>query len=480
MNEDELKGDQIEVNRADGAAAIAASEAEVLAKNIIDMVKRLNVFEGMVSSIRATAFSKASSDAKVGQIVSILSSEGNRYELEEQGAEVQARPTVSSTASEAAGAVAKTGIGAIALAAAIPFLLSNPEILNIAKSFFDGFLNGLGISTEALSFVKPAIGAVLAILAASFVVGAFNNVIETFQKLKALAAALGIAGSAVNESGDNIAKKESRVNKKEKDVKKERKKIDAEKEEVKKSNDIVKDEVKKSKDEIKKAKSAGKGSKTRIGKFYEKLKALRKSVVPRLAEMGKNIVRSLPLVGTILGIGLVLYELYSISKDVYDVFSEDEKAENDEKKQAESKPSPAVTPTPTATPSPAPVSRATTTPTMAAPAPSADAAAVSSTLEVKPTTASTTPPPEAASASTANISGPDISASIPATNVEPSPPPSYQAVAQQSLEVDRAERDYFIQQSSVIMNINNTQVIHAPRKSAPAFGPSTFSVSVGA
>ena len=450
-------------DRLEVATAIAEKEAATFASNISNIVNKLNVLKGIVEQVQSVVASNAESAAKVIKIQSIVSAGGNEYQLEE--ARVEERPGLNDTIQDTTRAVSKAGMSVLALAAAIPLLLANPEILNLVKGFFEGFLTGLGLSTDAIAIIKPAIGVLLGILAVSFTMAALAPVVVAFENLRKLAMVLGLAGAAAGDAHDEVKKKEQAVNQKEKDVKKEQGKIDKEKEDIKKGTDTAKDEVKKGKDEIKKAKKAGSKSKTKLGKFLDKTRYLIDKVKPKLISMAGNILKAVPIVGTILGIGLVLYELYSIGTDVYDVFFGNE---DEEKPEVENKPA------------------ANTT---SAPAAGAAAAAATS----KASTSSSTPasPPTSSSGGSTPASQPSppsatISSSVaepvaPASSgVTPMASASSSEVISQSIKVDQMERDNNQSLGTMLLNVNNNQFIVAAKEMAQSASHSFYSVSVGA
>jgi hypothetical protein len=297
---------------------------------------------------------------------------------------------------------------------------------------------------------------------------ALGSVITAFESLKKLAMVLGIAGQDVKDGSDTVQKKDNQV-------KGEKKAIDAEKEDIKKGNEAAKDEIKQSKKEIKKAKRAGKGSTTKLGKFFDKAKYVLEKVTPRMASMGKNIAKALPFVGTILGIGLILNDLYGIGSDIYDVFFGNDEEANDV--DEESKPEPSTTTAPGAAP--------TTSTTSNAPAP----AATSSTTSPSPTSSSVVASTSAPSTSVSSGGGTVSTGSTESTgtvvaqssaSVPPTSPPTAQAVIQQSAVVDQMERDEMRTSGSVIISVNNNNILTAANMSKPFTARSIYSVTVGA
>lgn len=429
----------------------AELEANIFASNIESIVKRLNVFGSIVEQIKeVVAFKSGFQDApqvKLDRISSILSAEGNAYQLEEAQSEATNKPGVAEATQGATRAVSRAGLSVLGFAAAIPLLIANPQIVDIVKGFFTGFLKGVGVSNEALSYLKPAIGITLGVLATAFTMKALAPVIVAFQKLRQLAVVLGLAAEETKDSSDAVKKKDKEVKNKDKEVRKEQGRIDKEKDDIKKGTDTAKDEVKKGKDEIKKAKKAGKGSNTKIGKFIDKAKFLLEKTAPKLKSMAGNILKAIPVVGTVLGIGLVLYELYSIGSDIYDVFFG---KEEEETPAAEQKPVPAAT-APAAAVSPAQAARAREDH-------EEQYRNISKIGETAPVIQAPAAPP------------------APPPALEPPPPP---IVIDKTIEIEQAARDISMKAETIVLNINNLDVINTIEKKTQQVMDSFFSVTVG-
>lgn len=471
------------------SSQVAAKEAALFASNIKSIVRKLNVLQSIVKQVKSVVTTNGIPAAdKVSKIESLIESGGNVYALEE--ARIEERPSIAESAKGVTKAVANIGLDTIGLAMAIPLLMSNPQILGIVKGFFDGFLTGIGLSSDAIAIVKPVITILLGVLAASWTMSALSPVIEVFQKLKQLATALGLAGEATKSTHDEVATREKDVKKKDTDLRKEKDKIQKEKDTIKKGTEVAKDEVKKAKDEIKKASQAGKG-KNWFSRNKAKLLALSGKVVPRLKSMAGNILKAIPVVGTILGIGLVLYDLYSIGSDIYDVFFSEEDKEEPE---AAGKPLPASTSTAAPTPA-ASITGATVPAAIAARSSfaSTDPRRVDSAkqaIEVpgslivdneRPST-SATEAPGSLIVDTERPSGKPAKGIPSSTSVLSPGLPSdmSQQVIQQSAEVDRMERDSQISQGIVVLNINNNRIVNTTKKTITAPSGSTYSVTVGA
>lgn len=449
-------------DRLDAATAVAEKEAATFSQNIGSIVNKLNVLKSIVEQVQSIVSSNVENAAKVTKIQSLVSAGGNEYKLEEARAEE--KPGLNDTIQETTRAVSKAGLSVLGLAMAIPLLLANPEILNLVKGFFEGFLTGIGLSNDAIAIVKPAIAVLLGILAVSFTMAALAPVVTAFESLRKLAMVLGLAGAAAGDAHDEVKKKDQDVKQKDKEVKKEQGRIDKEKEDIKKGTDTAKEEVKKGKDEIKKAKKAGAKSKTKIGKFLDKTRYLIDKVKPKLVSMAGNILKAVPIVGTILGIGLVLYELYSIGSDVYDVFFG-----NDEEEKPESETKPTAN---TTTPAPAAATAATA---MSKAAPSGTAPSTPPAAATTSTPVSQPSPP--AATTTSSVAEPVAPAS---SSVTPMVSASAAEVISQSVKVDQMERDTTKSLGTMLLNINNNQFIVGAKEMARSASDSFYSVSVGA
>lgn len=472
------------------AANSARLNAAEIAFDITKLVNKFFVYKTIVDNVKSIVSTDQKPATKIEGIQAVLESQGNQYSLEE--AKAEEKPTLASAATDVTKSVENVGKSALGLAMAIPLLMANPEILNMVKSFFTGFLEGLGLSNNAISMVKIAVSALLGILAVSFTMKALSPVITLFNAVKRLATVLGLAGKAVQAGSEETAQKHDDVKKKDAEVKSEKGKIDKEKGDIKKGTDTAKSEVKSGKDEIKKAKKAGKGSKTAAGKLYDKIKYLFEKVKPKLISMTGNILKALPIAGTILGIGLVLYELYSIGSDVYDVFFGNDDEDAEEGKQtpvasttaapgaaAGSAPAPAAAPAAESKPSAA----ATAAPAASgaasggggsAPAAAAAASSPAPAAESKPSAAGTS---ESAGASSSAAPTPEPAAV--AKMVEPTPSTNDKQVISQSETVDQMERDNQKQQGLFVLNVNNNNIINKKSEASPDFSGYSYSTTVG-
>jgi hypothetical protein len=273
------------------AAKVAAKESVQLRKNLELLVKKFKVLDSIVKDISKVVTKGGEADAQIKRITNILSSGGDAYKLLE--AERETLPTLGSASKEAAKAVTSAALGVGAIAAGIALLMS-PEIRNEVIGFFTGILKGLGVSTEKLGLLKGAIGAVIGALGGYFTYKAFANVVLAFNKMKELAQVIGLAGQTVADNDDAISR--------------ERAKIDAEKEKVRTASKGAKDDLDNTKKDLKKNKKLN---------FFQRLGVVKNKVAPKLVRLGKNFLRAIPGVGTVLGIGFIVYDLFDISRDVF-------------------------------------------------------------------------------------------------------------------------------------------------------------------
>ena len=403
-------------------SSIAASKNAVqVRKNIVKLVEQFKVYENMIGKVKSVLGTKNKADIKVLNIGSILASGGNAYK--EKEAEQETKSDKITAGAELVGGAAKSIASivptAAILALAIPFLLT-PEVKEMLGSFFDGFLESLGLGKKAVDNIKIGLGVTAGIIASYFSYKVLSGVYDAFMQMKKLAEVMGLLGEATAT---------------------EKNKIDVEKEKVGAAGDKANDDLKDTKKDIKKGKKLGKTG------FIEKAKLLVTKIGPKLKSLAGNFLKALPGVGTILGIGLILYGLFDIGKDIYDMFTGSADDKNEEAEQ-ESAPAPAAT------------------------SPSQATTAVAAEPENKPSPSSATSAPE-------GISGDESSAPTSAT---PSITPSMDGneIREASIQVERADLD--LNQSAGGVSIttidNSTTIIDAGEKSIMSSAP-VYSVSVG-
>jgi hypothetical protein len=222
----------------------------------------------------------------------------------------------------------------------------------------------------------------------------------------------------------------------------EKTKIDTEKDKVKQAGKGTKAELDSAKKDMKK------NSK---GNLLKRLGVLKNTLGPKLLKLGKNFLKALPIVGTVLGIGLILYDLFDIGKDVWNFLKGEETTDAEDKQNTEQEDA-------------APVSATS------APASAAASAPAAAEAEIKAPTSNTSAA-EMTSASSAPVAA------------EPADTPRAEgmAIQESSVKVEQADSDLARTAGGVnITTIDNSTTIMSSPKSATA-PPSTlvYSVTVG-
>lgn len=403
------------------SSLVAARNVVEVRKNIGKLVEQLKVYENMIGKIKSVLGSKRESDAKVLSIGNILASGGNAYKEKEAEQETKLDRVAGGAKLLGGAANSITSIipTAAVLALAIPFLLT-PEVKEMLGSFFDGFLQGLGLGKNAVENIKLGLGITAGIIAAYFSYKVLSGVYDAFMQMKKLAQVMGLLGTATAAEKDAI---------------------DTEKNKVAAAGDKANDDLKDAKKDIKKGKKLGK-----LG-VIEKTKLLLTKIGPKLKSLGGNFLKALPGIGTILGIGLVIYGLFDIGRDIYDMFTGSAEADSTEDAEQESAPMPAGSSEPaTATSMPAEPESKPLPSTGATPSPSLGEAE----QLPAPATPSTTPSNDGA------------------------------MVREASIEVERADVDLNQSAGGVNINVvdNSTTIIDAGEKNIMSSTP-VYSVSVG-
>jgi hypothetical protein len=135
-----------------------------------------------------------------------------------------------------------------------------------------------------------------------------------------LAQVIGIAGQTVTDNDDVISR--------------ERAKIDAEKEKVRAASKGAKDDLDNTKKDLKKNKKLN---------FFQRVGVVKNKVAPKLVRLGKNFLRAIPGVGTVLGIGFIVYDLFDISRDVFNfVKGEEDSSQAESTEQEDGAPASAI------------------------------------------------------------------------------------------------------------------------------------------
>ena len=422
-----ITGTAKEAKQLRSAALQAAKGAVAVRKAVASLADKFSVINRQIGQISDTVGKGGSAQAKLVKISGVLSAGGNAYKEEE--AEQEAKPDIAGTAQAAVAATGKAALGIGALALAIPFLLS-PEVREMIMSFFNGFLEGLGISNEAMGKAKFVLGATLAIIGTYFTAKVLSSVGDAFGKMKQLAEALGLAGEKVAA---------------------EKNQIDADKASLKKGADVAKEGTDELKDTVKKGKKI-KGN--FVTKLWDKFKLLKGVIGPKLLSLGKNILKAIPFLGTLVSIGFIISDIWDIGSAIYDMFAGDDEEKEDTKKESAPAPSGSES-----APPPAPAAAAASKP-------------AASGGEALPATESVSSTPSAPPASTPG--------SLPTINV--SAASTGQAVDTASVAVQQADVDAFKTQGNInIVNMKNSTIIVDAKedKPAPKEAP-IFSVTVGA
>lgn len=400
------------------SSVLAARNVVAVRKQLVTLVSKFNVLHKMVADVSGILRTNADHATKVGRISNIISSGGDAYKQKE--AEQEEKPKALDLV-KGIGKDVTVAAGS-ALALAIPFLLS-PELRGMVVGFFDSFIEGLGISTEAVSKLKFGLSMAAGILTAFFAVKTIASIASAFTQMQKLAEVLGLAGEAVNA---------------------EKTKQDLDKKRLSDASKTADKDIKSSKKDLKKGKKLGR---TAISKKWS---LLSKIVGPKLLRVGSNFLKAIPGLGTIISIGLILYDLIDIGKDVYDMFvgSPDDK---DTEQETESKAGIAATEEDYAK--------------LAAPNPK------SAMVEDKPTASNTSSP----SPTTESVPAP--------IQAEPSTPPAADGVLlkQSSIAVERADTDLAQTAGGIsIVAVDNSTTIISNQKANILTSPSFYSVTVGA
>ena len=403
------------------SSLIAARNVVEVRKNITKLVEQFKVYENAVNQIKQVLGKGGEYAVQVNKIGFIVSSGGNAYKQKEAEQEskldkVAGGAELLKGASDSIASIVPT---AAILALAIPFLLT-PEVKEMLGAFFDGFLESLGLGKRAVDNIKIGLGITAGIIAGYFSYKVLSGVYDAFMQMKKLAEVMGLLGQATATEKD---------------------KIDTEKKKVADAGDKAKDDLKDTKKDIKKGKKLGKLN------IPGKLSLLMEKIGPKLKTLAGNFLKAIPGVGTILGIGLILYGLFDIGTDIYDMFtgSADDK---DIEAEQESAPTPAAT------------------------SPAQSVSAASAESENKPS-------PSGATSAPVGTSGSESSLPAPAT---PTTTPSADGanIREASIEVERADLD--LNQTAGGVNVttidNSTTIIDAGEKNIQSSAP-VYSVSVG-
>lgn len=191
-----LNTSNVESDKLKKVSYIAAKEAVLFRKNIERLVSRFKVLDSIVLNVKRVLSAKADPKKKLARITSIILADGNKFK--EAEAILSEKTDISSLSKSVAKDVTKFTLGAAAFSLALPYLLS-PQVRDYVKSFFEGFLNNLGLTTENLALLKKGLVVAAAVIGGVFTLKALNVVLTSFNKMRQLAQLLGILATATND-----------------------------------------------------------------------------------------------------------------------------------------------------------------------------------------------------------------------------------------------------------------------------------------
>jgi hypothetical protein len=351
------------------------------------------------------------------------------------------KPGIGDTIKAAGESTAQAGLSIAKLALLIP-LLMNDKVKALVGGFFEKFLSNLGVAKPIVDAVLLAVQNLDKILITYFGFKVFQSVKGAFDSIMELARVTGLVAESTNEQASSIDTEKKELRDKQSRLRDEKGKFVKEKKDLEeglgKASDKAKSGIKDAKKDMKEAKKLGKFS------FLKKFKVLKDKIIPKLISLGKNFLKAIPGVGTLLSLGLILYDLWSIGSDIYDVFTGD-----DDEGKKEVKPEPKKSAAPSNATTQQRVSAAPAAATAAGKKSSAPAAASGKPAAAGNSTAPATPT-KAASAGSSSSPSATLETSTPSSAAEP--------IAQSSEDVAFKDEMTNVQQVS-ITNINNSKNI---------------------
>lgn len=187
-------------NKLTKASRTAVKEVINLNKTITGLVAKFRVLESIVRDIKNTLQTNKNDTSKLARINSILISGGDRYKSAE--AILEEKPSLSDTYTSAKKAVGKASTDIVTgLIIALPFLFS-PQFRSIISNFFNGFLEGIGLSEQAVEKVKLGLTIATGAVAAGFTYNLFKTVGTAFSKVRQLAQVMGLLALNTNNTID--------------------------------------------------------------------------------------------------------------------------------------------------------------------------------------------------------------------------------------------------------------------------------------
>lgn len=416
-----LTGTKAQATALKKSALQGAKAAVAVRKSALLVASKLSTLQSTLEKIKGILASGGEAPSKLAQISTAISAGGNAFKEEEAKQEGANKPKALDLIQNGANKVADAVPGIAAFAMALP-LLASPEIRDMLMGFFDGFMQGLGFSKESLDKLKLGLSIAGGILAAYFSMKVISSVMDAFNMMKKLAEAVGLVGEKTALEKD---------------------KIDVEKSATKKATGAAKDEIKGTKKAIKEGRKLGRLS------FLKKFSLLSKVVGPKLLKLGANFLKALPGIGTILGIGFLIWDIFDIGKDIYDMFTGDPDEKENEEPEPEDKPEPAAT----VSPKPNAPAEATSKPAAASSAPAT-------------TPVTTSEPPAAKKAEEAVQTSSNVGIQL----------------KESSERVEQAETDLRREGGDVNITVvdASTTVVNAEKKKPQAYSGPVYSTTVGA
>ena len=205
-----LTGNKQQSDSLKRSATVAMRASVTLQKNIGPLVSRFALYSKQIAKIKDTLSKTKGDKAKLSKIKSIVNSGGDAYK--ERKAELEERPGAAGSIAGAANAIAGGVPAALGLAGLIGLLL-NPEVRKIALGFFTAFLEGLGLSKDAINKLKAGLAVAVGIIGVYLATSVIRQVAEAFTQMKRLAQVLGLLGEAVQAKQLEVDVERKKINK---------------------------------------------------------------------------------------------------------------------------------------------------------------------------------------------------------------------------------------------------------------------------
>lgn len=235
-------------------------------------------------------------------------------ELPDSGERVATLSSKLESLSTASDGISKGAFDIAKYLLLIPLLL-NDKVKSFVTGFFTTFLEGLGAPKALIESMGFLLKNLNYIIATYFGYKLFQAVSGAFSSVTNLLKEMGLIGTQLEVATAELQMQKSVLSDKEafeKGVDKEGKKVQA--------------GVNDTKGELKNNKKKG---------FLTRLKLLGQKIAPKLVSIVKNFIKALPIIGTVVGVALIAYELFSIGQDIFDfVMGNDEKEAKSEVKDS--------------------------------------------------------------------------------------------------------------------------------------------------